>query len=228
MQRGFGGGTVFEPVQEPVGRDREITLGPATLAAIGIALFALCAVCFLFGYSVGHHAADSGTAAPLPAVTSTAAQSSAQSKPSARPANVASQMASTTPDQSEIADADSSSAQGSVAVPVSSSQGATSAEPAVRTAPTTQPNSQTAADGAHTEPARASSGIMVQIAAVSHSEDADVLVNALRKHGYTVTSRRDPSDGLLHVEVGPFANRTDAAATRQKLLNDGYNAIVSP
>jgi len=33
---------------------------------------------------------------------------------------------------------------------------------------------------------------------------------------------------LMHVAVGPFAARADAAAMRQKLLNDGYNAIVQP
>jgi cell division septation protein DedD len=69
---------------------------------------------------------------------------------------------------------------------------------------------------------------MVQIAAVSHPEDADVLVGALRKRGYAVSARRDPTDGLLHVQIGPFANRNDAYAMRQKLLNDGYNAIVQP
>ena len=70
------------------------------------------------------------------------------------------------------------------------------------------------------------SGCMVQIAAVSHPEDAEVLVNALRKHGYAVTVRREVSDNLMHVQLGPFANRNDANAMRQKLLNDGYNAIV--
>ena len=75
---------------------------------------------------------------------------------------------------------------------------------------------------------RSSPGIMVQIAAVSHPEDADVLVSALRKRGYAVTARRDPADNLIHVQVGPFANRNDAIAMRQNLLNDGYNAIVQP
>jgi DedD protein len=69
---------------------------------------------------------------------------------------------------------------------------------------------------------------MVQIAAVSHPEDADVLVSALRKKGYAVSVRRDPMDTLMHVHVGPFATHIDAAAMRQKLLNDGYNAIVQP
>jgi cell division septation protein DedD len=69
---------------------------------------------------------------------------------------------------------------------------------------------------------------MVQIAAVSHPEDADVLVSALRKHGYAVSVHRDPIDALIHVQVGPFATHNDAAAMRQKLLNDGYNAMVQP
>jgi cell division septation protein DedD len=69
---------------------------------------------------------------------------------------------------------------------------------------------------------------MVQIAAVSHAEDAEVLVNALRRRGYAVSVRRDPLDNLLHVKVGPFTSRADANAMKLKLLNDGYNAIVEP
>jgi DedD protein len=67
---------------------------------------------------------------------------------------------------------------------------------------------------------------MVQIAAVSRSEDADVLVSALRKRGYAVTERRELGDNLIHVQTGPFTSRNDANTMRQKLLSDGYNAIV--
>ncbi len=124
MQRGLGGGTLFEPAQEPVQRDRELTLGPATLGAIGVVLFALCAGCFLFGYSVGHHAAETGTAVPIPAVdTPLSPQAGLQSKPSARPAVVSPQLASTLPDQPEIADTDSSASPAAVSVPVSSNSG---------------------------------------------------------------------------------------------------------
>ncbi len=66
----------------------------------------------------------------------------------------------------------------------------------------------------------------VQIAAVSHKEDADVLLNALKRRGYTVLTRSGDSDTLIHVQVGPFANKKDAEAMRQKLLGDGYNAIL--
>jgi cell division septation protein DedD len=68
--------------------------------------------------------------------------------------------------------------------------------------------------------------IVVQVAAVSHQEDADVLTNALKKRGYSVAVRQVPQDKLLHVQIGPFANRKDADAMRQRLLADGYNAIV--
>jgi len=67
---------------------------------------------------------------------------------------------------------------------------------------------------------------MVQIAAVSNQADADVLLSALRKRGYSVIARHESTDSLLHVQVGPFATRAEAAAMRQKLLNDGYNAIL--
>ena len=67
---------------------------------------------------------------------------------------------------------------------------------------------------------------MVQIAAVSRQEDADVLVTALRQRGYTVVVHNEPQDKLLHVQVGPFNDRAQATAMRQKLLADGYNAII--
>jgi cell division septation protein DedD len=67
---------------------------------------------------------------------------------------------------------------------------------------------------------------MVQIAAVARQEDADVLVSALRQRGYGVVVRSEPQDKLLHVQVGPFADRTAATAIKQKLLSDGYNAII--
>jgi cell division septation protein DedD len=69
---------------------------------------------------------------------------------------------------------------------------------------------------------------MVQIAAVSSAEDAEVLTNALRRRGYAVTSHREPVDNLIHVRIGPFATLSEASNWKMKLLNDGYNAIVQP
>jgi DedD protein len=70
--------------------------------------------------------------------------------------------------------------------------------------------------------------IMVQIAAVAHKEDADTLATALHKRGYAVVVRNESKDSLLHVQVGPFQTRSDAAAMKQRLLGDGYNAILKP
>jgi cell division septation protein DedD len=67
---------------------------------------------------------------------------------------------------------------------------------------------------------------LVQVAAVSHQEDADILLNALKRRGYSVAVRHEPQDKLLHVQIGPLPTRKDADAMRQRLLADGYNAIV--
>ena len=76
-------------------------------------------------------------------------------------------------------------------------------------------------------PAISSAGTaMVQIAAVSHQEDADLLLAALKKRGYPVVVRQEPADHLLHIQVGPFATRKDAETMRQRLQTDGYNAIL--
>jgi len=69
---------------------------------------------------------------------------------------------------------------------------------------------------------------MVQIAAVANADDANVLVVALRNHGYSVTAAREPADGLIHVRIGPFSSRDEANRWRDKLLGDGYNAVVQP
>ena len=67
---------------------------------------------------------------------------------------------------------------------------------------------------------------MVQVAAVSHQEDADLLVGALRARGYAVAARPGSGDSLIHVQVGPFSSKPTAEAMRQKLMADGYNAML--
>lgn len=68
--------------------------------------------------------------------------------------------------------------------------------------------------------------VYVQISAVSHKEDADTLVAALRRRGYSVFTRTSDADKLIHVQVGPYASKKDAEVMRQKLMGDGYNAIL--
>jgi cell division septation protein DedD len=73
-----------------------------------------------------------------------------------------------------------------------------------------------------------SGSLMVQIAAVTDADDANVLMGALRKRGYAVSGERDAGDGMIHVRIGPFARKDEADKWRMKLLNDGYNAILQP
>ena len=75
-------------------------------------------------------------------------------------------------------------------------------------------------------PTAASPALMVQVATLAHQDDADVLVEALKRRGYAVGAHRDAADGMVHVRVGPFASRDVANQWRQKLQNDGYNAQV--
>jgi cell division septation protein DedD len=84
----------------------------------------------------------------------------------------------------------------------------------------------TAAAG--TNSAQTAPAPMVQIATLSHQEDADVLVGALRKRGFDPSVSLDDSDGQLHVRIGPFSSLSEANAMREKLTNDGYNAVVQP
>jgi DedD protein len=68
--------------------------------------------------------------------------------------------------------------------------------------------------------------IMVQIAAVSRQEDAEVLAGALRKRGFNPTIRPGSGDKFFHVQVGPFTDKSQAETIKQHLLADGYNAIM--
>jgi cell division septation protein DedD len=67
----------------------------------------------------------------------------------------------------------------------------------------------------------------VQVAAVSKQEDADALVDALKKKQYTAfVAAQAATDKLFHVQVGPFSDIKDAEATRARLVADGYTPIL--
>jgi cell division septation protein DedD len=147
--------------------------------------------------------------------------SSSLAKPSATPQAISkSQGAAGNQSATDAKDAAPAGTQNAGVMPSSS---ANAAQPVVRPALASTPASGQPAPALKTA---STSALMVQIAIVSHQEDADVLVGALRKRGYVAAVRRDAADGQFHVRIGPFSSRNDAYATRQKLLNDGYNAVV--
>jgi len=72
-----------------------------------------------------------------------------------------------------------------------------------------------------------SGSYFVQVAAVSKPDDAQALVDALKKKQYVAfTTNSSPTDKFFHVQVGPFSDVKDAEATRAKQISDGYNPIL--
>lgn len=213
--------------------DREVTLNTGVVLGIFFALALLCAVFFGFGYSIGHKSAPQAmAAAPEPDVTTTTVDpgTSTISKPSATvpkpvPGYVPStnaKAAATTPKPSATA----------VSVEPATAGGVTSTKPATVPHPVAEAHAAKVATPVPTPAtapvsAPATTGtIYVQVAAVSHQEDADVLTNALRRRGYAVHPRSDAGDQLIHVQVGPFSTRKEADAMRQRLAGDGYNGFI--
>jgi cell division septation protein DedD len=233
--------TLFDTDEEEIeGKASEITLSTASLLGIFFGVVLICGVFFGFGYSMGRGTGAQASLAAPPNNASEADETAAAEKaPAPAPA----------PAQAEAQD--DSPARGKATPPVATRSKADEApaedaKAEVTPAPTTPAPTKTSAETpaqlvtskpsagrqnpAYLPPAdappNAAGQAMVQIAAVSRPQDADVLVAALRQRGYGVVVRSEPQDNLLHVQVGPFANRTQATAIKQKLLSDGYNAII--
>jgi cell division septation protein DedD len=208
--------------------DTELTLGPMRLLGIIFGVVLLCGLWFGLGYSMGSRGArGASTAGRQPDTEPFSGAASSQSKPSATPQNIAHQQPAATdltPSEASYAATDSQN-PGS-----RSTTSANAAQPVVKPAlpiASKVPAPGQPAQAFKGEPGAAPAGVlMVQIAAVSHQEDADVLVGALSKRGYAVAVSRDPADSMLHVRTGPFSSRDEANAMRLKLLGDGYNAVV--
>jgi DedD protein len=208
--------------------DAELTLGSGTLLAIFFGLVLLCGLCFGMGYAIGHR--GSGPTAitpPQPAPEQEPLQANGSiPKPSAMAQTPVAPVPGTDgTDQT----AGNGTAPGTAPIlPAASSQAGTTGAPEVHPALTANgaPASSTYPPAQAVHPALAQQPIMVQIAAVSNPDDAQVLVNALRQRNYPVTAHRDPGDNFIHVRVGPFTNRGIAEQWKNKLLNDGYNAVI--
>jgi len=207
--------------QNPQRRDTELTLGPGMLLALFFGLMLLCGVCFGLGYSMGRRSAPVSAALAQPAAAP-APTAAAHPKPAASAQSPASAQ------QAAPQDSNTSPAPDGQAPGAAAALNAGSAPPLVKPALSqNNPAPPQPVPDQNLQSANAPAvSLMVQIAAVSHQEDADVLIGALRKRGYAVSVHRQPADGLLHVQVGPFTSREEASRWRLKLLNDGYNAVV--
>jgi len=215
--------------------EREISLSTGTVLALFFVLALICAVFFGFGFSMGKKSAQS-TAAELAA---SRAASHASQTPDAddtpatdtqpetpEPAKQSPAVVASTPAPAHKPSAIAKLAPAATApedgAPVADKPAVTKPAPVAAKPATPTPAPTVASTAA---PTQAPGTTIVQIAAISHAEDAAMLVAALKRKGYAVTSHTYP-DKLVHIQVGPYANKKDAEAMRQRLIADGYNAIL--
>jgi cell division septation protein DedD len=203
--------------------EREFTLSTGSILGLFFGLVLLCGLFFGFGYSVGSHRSPQTVATQ--ALENAPAANFSAFKPAAglpvgATGNVPVAPHGTTVTPAAVSSATPRSAgSDAAATPPNRTFAATSPAPApiVRVAPS--------APAPAAAPSPAGGYYLVQIAAVSHQQDANLLVNALRARGYAAIAYPQ-QDNLIHVQVGPLNNRRDAELMRQRLFADGYNPII--
>jgi cell division septation protein DedD len=177
--------------------ETEITLGTGKMLAIFFALVALCAVFFGMGFSFGRNSVKAVSVPDSPPALGGARPSAIKSSNSAPNASIFYKIVG----QNET---DSPS-------PAKSDQSEPASENNAKPDPAAPPPLN---------------GYYVQVAAVTKPEDAQALVEALKKKQYSAFATTIATDKLFHVQVGPFADIKEAEDTRGKLVSDGYNPIL--
>ncbi len=197
-------------------QDTEITLGTAKLLGLFFGLVMVCAVFFALGYTLGRRS-DAGlntasAAAPLQTTTKGPKPAGSAAEPAApmtfyKAVEQKDASAQLTPATST--DSAPAPAMSSPATPASGTQSTPSANP---------PDPMAAIP---------TSGYFVQVAAVSKQDDAEALVDALKKKQYPAfVATNTSTDKLFRVQVGPFGDIKDAEGMRSRLINDGYSPIL--
>jgi cell division septation protein DedD len=197
-------------------QDTEITLGTGKMLALFFGLVALNGAFFGMGYSLGR----AGTHSAL----TVADQSQPTNGPVLRPSAMKSGTSSASAQPTDTASTSRNLDQKDTTPPASSPSTAATAS-TTSTATATDAKQADAAPDAAT--VLSAANYFVQVAAVSKQDDAQALVDALKKKQYTAfATNTSPTDKLFHVQVGPFGDVKEAEATKAKLVSDGYNPIL--
>jgi len=188
----------------------EITLGTGRMLALFFGLVLICAVFFAIGFSLGKKTASVG-AANVPAISTETP--SAIVRPSA---------AKNTQPVSPAGDLSFYKTVGEK----HADTGLTPQDSQPPPAATPSADAPKADTGAP-PPTPATGSYYVQVAAVSRQEDADALVEALKKKQYPAfAANNSTTDKFYHVQIGPYTDLKEAEAMRARLISDGYNPIV--
>ncbi|HEY6336858.1 MAG TPA: SPOR domain-containing protein [Candidatus Sulfotelmatobacter sp.] len=200
--------------------DTEITLGTGKLLVLFFVLVAICAGSFSLGYKLGSKSEPALASAAMPL----AAASTGPKPASTAPTSASSTLYKPVDPQNPAPNA---SANGADAKPVAPGDSANPTNPGA--AASTNPSATAAPAGTAPDPAATlpAAAYFVQVAAVSKQEDADALVDALKKKQYAAfVAANAAADKLFRIQVGPFPDIQEAEATRTRLIGDGYNPIV--
>jgi DedD protein len=203
-------------------QDTEITLGTGRMLAIFFTFVLVCAFFFSIGFSLGRRTTITGSlgiahaGTPATIVRPSAAKNDApQQAPQSGDFSFYKAVGEKNADAA-LASQDSKTPASAATAPPST---------AATTTPGAEAPSKPATDSATAAPA--SAGYYVQVAAVSRQEDAESLVEALKKKQYPAFTANNPTaDKFYHVQVGPYPELKDAEAMRARLIGDGYNPIV--
>ena len=194
-------------------QDTEITLGTGKLLVLFFGLVGICALFFALGYSLGRKsepAVTTASAALTPPPTSSAGKVSSGSA-TAAPMSFYKSVEQKDPSAELTPAADAK----------------TDPKTDPKTDSNAAPGAQTAAtNGADPTTTLPTAAYIVQVAAVSKQEDADALVDALKKKQYPAFVAPVTADKLFRIQVGPFSENKDAEAMRLRLVADGYTPIV--
>lgn len=191
--------------------DREISLGMPTILGIFFVLALMCACFFGAGYTMGRKSFQTATPTESPVTTIAGAPKPAAGSPAGSSAPALKAPANIPPSAVVVP----------TAPPPTIAKGAPTPADGMVVGDKTPTASQPT-----TSNQQLATSFMVQVAAVSSQDVADIELAALKKDGYAVVVRREPQDQLLHIQIGPFATRKDADAMRQRVIADGFNAIV--
>ncbi len=192
--------------------DTEITLGTGKMLTLFFGLVIVCALFFGIGFSLGRNSARPALAA--------SDQAGAPATPASGVRPSAVKTVSSNSNSSDPLTFYKAVEQKPGNAQLSAGESASGSAPAQQTGA----NTPAAADPLATPPLN---GYYVQVAAVSKQEDAEALVDALKKKQYPAfVSNSSSSDKLFRVQIGPYADIKDAEVIRAKLVGDGYNPIL--
>jgi cell division septation protein DedD len=199
-------------------QDTEITLGTAKLLGLFFGLVIVCAVFFALGYTLGRK-----SDATLALSSATAAQATTSRN---KPASAASGQSAPSMTFYKNVEQKDANPQLTPAPDAGSTNPAANPSASSAAAPTATPSASSANPPDPMAPIPAG-GYFVQVAAVSKQEDAEALVDALKKKDYPAfVANNSTTDKLFRVQLGPFGDIKEAEGMRTRLVNDGYNPIL--